>query len=189
MTVKAIQRTAGAGVPAPPRTRFGRSTTAQANSSSKEAARGPAPPATKFGVLARVQTKSAAGWLGRGAVRPLPPVTSARDATLQLARKKGVAGGAGGLGYGNAADDIAAEDMDEVLERAGLEKKGGAKGHWLGNQGSGESDQTKRERAKMVAANREIKAEKKTTKDCANWHRSKRNYGKKCPFCDEIVED
>jgi hypothetical protein len=100
-----------------PATRFGRNSTAQA--ANGQTPRGPAPPPTKFGVVANVQNKPAPAWI--------------RDATVQLARrKKGVAGGGGGLGYGDVGRDLTEERKNKVMAEAGLTK---IKGHGLGGSG------------------------------------------------------
>jgi hypothetical protein len=177
MTAKAIQGSATSGVPAHPPTRFGRNATAQA--SNKQTPRGPAPPPTKFGAVAKVQTIPAT----RLGVRPSLPGT--RDATVQLANRKGVAGGGGGLTYGDVGN-VSQDRKNEIMAEAGLTK---VKGHTKGARGSGVSRQTQDETAKFVDAKHKIEAREAKQKKCDTYHANKRNVGRRCPECREIVEE
>ena len=180
MTAKVIQGLATSGVPAPAPTRFGRNMTAQA--SHGQTSRGPAAPPTKFSAVAKVQTKPAAE-LG---VRPQPVVTWTQDATVQLANRRGISGGGGGLGYGDVGRDITQGRKNEIMAEAGLKK---VKGHGKGQGGSGVSRQTKDESKKFVDAKHKIEAREAKQKKCDTYHANKRNVGRRCPECREIVEE
>jgi hypothetical protein len=82
--------------------------------------------------------------------------------------RKGIRGGKGGLGYGDVARKDSPELQQQVLERSGLT---GVKGHGKGGSGSGESDQTKKERELYVATRQEILAEEhQASRPKANIH-------------------
>lgn len=107
----------------------------------------------------------------------MPPMTIQRSS-------KGVDGGKGGLGYGDAGGG----DEDEnrrALERADLAK--GIKGHKKGKKGSGVSGQTKKETARFVEVRKEIREETKSQKQqCRQFHK-RRNLGETCPGCRKEV--
>jgi hypothetical protein len=159
-----------ANVISPPPTRFGRNSTAQA--SNGQTPRGPAPPPTKFGAVANVQNKPASsGWT--------------RDATVQLARRKGVAGGGGGLGYGDVGN-VSQDRKNQIMAEAGLKK---VKGHTKGKAGSGVSRQTQDETKQFVDAKHKIEDREAKQRKCDTYHANRRNVGRVCPTCHKKVEE
>jgi len=98
---------------------------------------------------------------------------------------KGKRGGKGGETYGDAGKDNP-DRWKRAKEETGIE----IKGHVKGRPGSHESSQTKHERAKVVEKDRELKAKDKTQKKCDQYHKNKRNVGRRCPECHQkVVEE
>jgi hypothetical protein len=147
--------------------------------------------------VTRIQTVAPARSVAPPVFRPRPQTAAPRPQPSQrvvaplntrtaIQRSRGASGGKAGLGYTSMGDAYSQDDIQQAITDAKLKKP--PKGHNKGNKNSGVSGQTTKENA-IVADQLRKNKEKKHTQEagCRQFH-NKRNSGKRCKFCQQLVD-